>query len=303
MISKKIVILGASGLLGSHVLRKCTQTHHICAGFTHQDLDITDAEATEKLLNTHVPDVVINCAAFCSFQGCEDDPVRSEAVNLKAPCQWAFECARRGIRMVHFSSDYIFDGEAERPYTEDDQPNPLSVYARHKVECERYFANYPEHLVLRISWLFGEGGRTFLSMLPHLLMTRESVTVASGKRGACLHANYAAEIIMTLVEQHASGLFNLVHAGETSWEEFARACLSELQARKLNTACREIIEVPYNQILQSTSARRPAYSVLATERLADFLGQPVQSWQAGLNNYLELLVPKLVRQEDKLIRV
>ncbi len=296
MISKKIAILGASGLLGSHVYRRCLQGHVPHEALTHEGLDITDVQSSLDFLDTHCPDVVVNCAAFCSFQGCEDDPVRSEAVNLVAPCRWADECARRGIMMVHFSSDYIFDGCLNRPYREEDAPNPLSVYARHKVGCERHFAKHPGHLVLRISWLFGRGGRTFLSMLPDLLMARESLTVASGKRGACLHAAYAADVIIELIERGVSGLVNLVHEGGTSWEEFARACLEELHSRGLNPACREIIEEPYQELLSSNSARRPAYSVLDVGKLASLLGCPVKPWREGLRDYLELCASNFAKR-------
>lgn len=275
------------------MIRKCSQEHVPHEALSRQGLDITDRKASLDFLESHRPDVLVNCAAFCSFQGCEDDPARSQAVNLDAPCWWADECAQRGIRMVHFSSDYIFDGKADRPYTESDMPNPLSVYARHKAGCEQHFANHRDHLVLRISWLFGSGGRTFLSMIPELLMTQDSLTVAAGKRGACLHAAYAADVTITLLEKQVSGLVNVAHSGETSWEAFAAACLEELSRRGLDPVCRAIIEKPYAELLPSGSAQRPAYSVLDTTRLATLTSRPVKHWREGLADYIDDCLPHI----------
>ena len=257
----------------------------------HADLDIADAAAARRFLDASRPEVVVNCAAFCSFQGCEENPQLSQSVNLDAPCRWADACASRGIRMLHFSSDYIFDGMADTPYLETSKANPQSVYARHKLGCERHFATHPEHLILRISWLFGAGGRTFLSLMPNLLLERDQLTVASGKRGACLHAGYAASVILQLVEARAAGLINLVHDGEMSWEEFAAECLAELRGRALDPACQAIDEVPYRKLLRAGDALRPAYSVLDTGRLRDTLNMPVKPWRDGLRDYLDALFP------------
>ncbi len=285
------IILGSSGLLGSHICNEYRKYDAPYLPLKHADLDITDIEQSRELLEKHAPAQVINCAAFCSFQGCEDNPELSRQVNLEAPCWWAQECSRRGIKMVHFSSDYIFDGTTQIPYTEDSEPAPESVYANHKAGCEEFFRQFPEHLILRVSWLFGQGGKTFLSMMPKLLMENSEMTVAAGKRGTCLHVGYAATVIRNLLDSGECGLFNLVHTGVMSWEEFAKSCLDELKLRGLIPACQSIKEVPYDTLLADSSAKRPEYSALDTTKLSRALDRPVMPWRDGLGAYLDAQFP------------
>ncbi len=285
------VILGSRGLLGSHVCQEFKLRGKAYLPLRHGDLDITDTQLSRSMLDKNSPSCVINCAAFCSFQGCEDNPELSQQVNYDAPCWWAEECARRGIKLVHFSSDYIFDGSSQTPYSEDSKPAPESVYARHKTGCETFFQQFPGHLLLRVSWLFGSEGKTFLSMMPKLLMENNELTVASGKRGTCLHVGYAAKVIYQLLEADQSGLFNLAHTGEMSWEKYAATCLNELNERSLQPTCQIIKEVPYRSLFSTLKAKRPEYSALDTSKLSRALDQEIMPWQEGLKNYLDLLFP------------
>lgn len=287
----KILVPGAGGLLGRHVVEEYRRHGEKITALSHADLDVTDEGAVRSILAHEQPDVVINCAALCHFQRCQENPAASAAVNREAPIRLAKLTAERGIRLVHFSTDYIFDGLSQVPYREEDTPNPLSVYGEHKTAVERAFSAFPSHLLLRVAWLFGHGGKTFLSLLPTLLREKEALEVASGKRGTCLHAGYAAEVIRELVAQGNNGLFNLVHSGETSWEDFAHETLRLLQERGLQPRCREIIEVPLEK-MPVMRGSRPIYSVLATEKLASALGSNPISWKEGLNRYLTHLFPE-----------
>ena len=277
--------------MGRHVVREYALHGDPVSGLAHADLDVTDEGAVIAAIDKFQPEVVINCAALCHFQRCEDEPDLSAAVNRDAPIRLAKILSKRGIKMVHFSTDYIFDGKSDVPYIEEDTPRPLSVYGLHKAAVEKAFIPYSkQHLLLRVAWLFGSGGRTFLSILPDLLMHQPCVQVASGKRGSCLHVGYAAQVLRQLVERKTTGLLNLVHAGEASWEGFAHECLRQLRERGFHPSCSDIVEVPLEKMTVLTGAR-PMYSVLDTTRLASELGDAPLDWRSGLSQFLDVVYP------------
>ena len=286
-----VLVFGSEGLLGRHVVNEYLLHGEPVIGLAHHELDVTDDRAVKAALDKSQPDVVINCAALCHFQRCENEPLLSAAVNRDAPIRLAEILSQREVRLVHFSTDYIFDGKSDGPYKEGDTPQPLSVYGLHKAAVEKALAPYfQRHLLLRVAWLFGDRGRTFLSMLPDLLMSGSRVQVASGKRGSCLHVGYAARVVRQLVAQRTSGLLNLVHAGETSWEGFAHECLRQLRERGFHPSCSHIIEVPLEK-MAVLAGSRPLYSVLDTTRLTRKLGEAPLEWQYGLSQFLDIVYP------------
>lgn len=276
--------------MGRHVVGELQHQRIPHGVYTHADLDICDAAATARVLTQEQPDWVINCAAVCSFNRCEEDPDLSRQVNFEAPILLAKLCHGRGIRLVHFSSDYIYSGDRITPYKEEDPPRPFGIYAAHKAETEQAFREFPEHLILRVSWLFGTNGSTYMSLLPRLLMQHEEVTVASGKRGKCLYVGYGARLILKLIAKGASGIVNTIHSGETSWEEFADECLRQLRERGLEPKCRSIAKVPLDQI-PGLKDGRPAYTVLDSGKLESILDEGLLHWTEGLGQYLDALFP------------
>lgn len=284
----KVLLLGAGGLLGRHLSVELARRGIAFRACRHEEMDITEPGVAARMLALEQPGWVVNTAALCSFDACEEAPEISEEVNFIAPMRWAEECHARGIRYCHFTSDYIFDGRSRVPYTEESPARPLGVYAQHKAALERELAQWPEHLVLRVAWLFGEGSPTFMSQMPLLLMSRDELTVASGKTGTCLHAGYGAELVVRMLRGDAGGLFNMVHAGETSWEAFAAETLRQLRERGLEPRCGLIHEVPFTEMF-ARHAGRPAYSPLDTGKLTRWLGHPPLDWRAGLGRYLDTL--------------
>lgn len=284
---QSILVTGANGLLGRSITRTLENRRIQVHGRSHEQLDITLRDDVERELDALRPDWVVNCAALCDFNACEANPARSRAINHDAPCRLAESCRTRGIRLCHFSSDYLFDGESNTPYTEDGQPNPLSIYARDKADTEQVFRDHPGHLVLRVSWLFGIQGRTFMSLLPGLLMEKREITVASGKTGSCLYVGDGARCVADMLEAGHGGIYNLVHREPASWEAFASHCLESLRDRGLNPACQTIHLKPYAEVLNSGQARRPIYSVLDVSRIEQTLGYPMIPWREGLRNFLD----------------
>ncbi len=281
----KILVLGAGGLMGRHLGGEIHRRNLNAALRRHSELDITCRESRLRILDTLAPDAVINAAALCNFSACEEHPEDSLRVNLDAALSWAEECFRRSIRFVQFTSDYIYDGTKHAPYLEEDPPAPLCVYGRHKAEIEKCLGSEPLALILRVAWIFGLGGRTFMSLMPGQMMTGEVLRVAAGKKGSCLHASTGASATLDLLDAGASGIVNLVQRGETSWEEFAIQCLLQMQSMGFAPRCTRIEPVPFSGMTEG-SGQRPAYSVLDVGRAEALLRHPLPTWQEALSAYL-----------------
>ena len=279
----KVLILGASGLLGRHLAsafadRETTALHR-------GEADITDEQRMDGLFHERW-DVVINAAAVCDFDACERDPAGTARINRDAPLGLAERCHRGRALFVQFSSDYVFAGDEDRALSECDETRPLSSYGRQKADLERLLpAVCPRSLLLRIAWLYGRGGRTFMSMLPGLLAREETIRVASGKKGRCLYAPDAAVWVRRLVDSGQTGLLNLANTGDTSWEEFARATRDRMAALGWPPRCREIIEVPFAS-LGPNWGKRPRFSSLDTAQLESLLPPGPRSWRDALGEFV-----------------
>lgn len=279
----KILLFGAGGLLGRHLSVELAR--HELTALTHTDADITDTKRLNALF-VEPWDVVINAAAVCNFDACERDPAGTGRINRDAPLDLARRCHDEGAQFVQFTSDYVFRGDADRPLKETDAVGPLSVYGQQKADLEREIPKLcPKSLIMRLSWLYGTNGKTFMSLLPGLLTAQETVRVASGKRGRCLYAPDAACWIRRFIENGRSGHFNLVNDGDTSWEEFARVCLERMRALRLAPVCREIVEIPYEQMGPGWS-KRPRFSCLDTAKLARVFPPGPRLWTEALDDFL-----------------
>lgn len=279
----KILLFGAGGLLGRYLTREFSG--HELTALTHEEADITDAACLDALFNTRW-DTVINAAAICDFDACEKDQAGTGRVNRDAPLDLARRCASQGSFFVQYSSDYVFDGQTDRLFKESDIPRPLSAYARQKADLERIVpALCPRALLLRVSWLYGAGGKTFMSRMPDLLATQTVLRTAAGKKGCCLYAADGAFWTRLLVEAERTGLFNLVNPGETSWEEFARTALAQMKLLGLHPSCSSIEEVPYEQLGPGWS-KRPRYSCLDTGKIAATFPPGPRPWREALGEFL-----------------
>lgn len=276
----KILLFGAGGLLGRYLSAHLPLCGHDVTALTHAAADITDRKRLDELFDQPW-DAVINAAAICNFDACENDPTGTGRVNRDAPLDLARRSAAHGALFVQFSSDYVFDGKIDRALTEQDRPNPISVYGQQKAALEREIPQLcPRSLVIRLSWLYGVGGKTFMSLLPHLLSEDKSVSVASGKKGCCLYAADAALWIERLVSSDKTGLFNLVNRGGASWEEFARLC-----ANRMGFAETVVTEVPY-ETLGPNWSKRPRFSCLDTAKLEKTLPTGPRHWTEALDLFL-----------------
>ena len=279
----KVLLLGAGGLLGRYLAREFAR--HDLTAMTHQQADITDAARLDELFAQRW-DAVINAAAVCDFDACEKDPVGTARVNHGAPLDLARRCAAQNALFVQYSSDYVFGGRHDKLLTESDVANPLSVYGQQKADLEKIIPGVcPHSLILRVSWLYGLGGKTFMSRIPDLLAAHSSLRTAAGKRGCCLYAADGAFWTKALVEAGRTGLYNLVNPGETSWEEYARTTLAHMTLLGLAPAGRIIEEVPYEQLGPGWS-KRPRYSCLDTAKIAGLFPPGPRPWREALGEFL-----------------
>jgi dTDP-4-dehydrorhamnose reductase len=295
---KKILLLGAGGLMGGYLHAWLSRAGAVdqwqVCGLSRAELDVTDEKACLLMMERHGPDLVLNAAAFCRMEACEKNPDYSRAVNALAPRWWAEACAQRKIPLVHLSTDYVFGGTKTSPYREADETEPLSIYAQHKREGECAVLAQPRQVVLRLAWIFGVGGATFMSRIPELLAKEEVLTVALGRTGACLYAGYGAQVLelflekMCLAESGVEGLYHLTQRGELSWLDFALECRRQMRERGMPVRNTEIRSVPLESH-GALEARRPSYTVLDLSKTEALLGRELAPWQHGLATYLEEL--------------
>ena len=279
----KILLFGSCGLLGRYLTREFAD--YDLTALTHKQADITDTQRLDELF-AQSWDAVINAAAVCDFEACEKDPDGTGRVNRDAPLDLARRCAAHGALFVQYSSDYVFGGKDDELLTEANVPQPLSVYGRQKADLEKQIPVIcPRSLILRVSWLYGLDGKTFMSGIPRLLASQTSLRTAAGKKGCCLYASDGAFWTRQLVDSGKTGLFNLVNSCQTSWEEFARATLAQMRFLGVQPACADIVEIPYEQLGPGWS-KRPRYSCLDVAKLADAFPPGPRPWREALGAFL-----------------
>ena len=282
----KVLILGAGGLTGRYLVREAGRRGMEAIALTHAELDITRADSARAVIKKMKPDWVMNAAAFTRLEDCEDNPLQSRDINARAPAEWAKECGKSGIRFIHLSTDYVFDGKKNSAYLPSDPVSPLSRYGKDKAEGEKQVlrAN-PEALVVRLAWVFGHGGKTFMSQLPAILADKEVVELAGDRIGSCTYAGEAARLILDLTARGAREIYHAVGSGQVTWKIFAEKTIERMRNRSQGVVCREIRELSVESI-PGLHASRPPFSVLDISMTERFLGRKIPSWEQGLEEYL-----------------
>jgi dTDP-4-dehydrorhamnose reductase len=273
----RLVVTGAGGMLGLDVVAVAQRAGHEIFALTRAQLDVTDADAVSAAIAQAAPGAVINCAAWTDVDGAEADPEGALATNGRGAGNVAGAAAAIGAHLVHVSTDYVFAGDADRPYVESDRTDPQSAYGRTKLAGEEeVLAANADHAVVRSSWLFGLGGRNFVETMLALSATRDEVSVVTDQVGCPTFAGHLAPALIELAERGGGGLFHIAGAGACSWNEFAVEIFAQA-----GVDCRVL---PTTTAAVDRPAPRPAFSVLASER-DDALTLP--RWQVGLRAYLD----------------
>jgi dTDP-4-dehydrorhamnose reductase len=296
----KILLLGANGQVGFELQRSlaplgelvaATRSGALPGGAPCEVADLADAHALTALLDRVAPDLIVNAAAYTAVDRAEDEEAQATRANGDAVGDIGRWAADRGASVVHYSTDYVFDGAGMRPYREDDATAPLGAYGRSKLAGEDALrASGAMHLNFRTAWVYGARGANFLRTMLRLARERDRLTIVADQRGAPTPARLIANVTAAALvrwlgwddarRRATSGTYHLVSAGECSWHDFASAIVARAHAAGLVERAPEVAAITTAQF--PTKARRPAYSVLDTARLAATFGLRLPSWEEGL---------------------
>lgn len=289
-----ILLFGGSGQVGWELQRSLAPLGRVSAP-THAACDLTDPDAIRRCIETAAPQVVVNAAAYTAVDRAEAEAELAERLNALAPAVMAETAARLGAVLVHYSTDYVYRGDGERPWREDDAPAPLSVYGQTKLAGDRAIQRAGGvHLILRTSWVYGVHGRNFPRTILELARQRQGLTVVADQIGAPTGADLIADVTAHALravrdDPSRGGLYHLAAAGEASWYGVARQVL-ELAARRgaaLQTTADQVRPIASTDY--PTAARRPANSRLDTARLRETFGLYLPPWHEGLARFIETL--------------
>ena len=272
----RAAVTGAYGMLGQDLVDACVARGHEVYALGRAELDVTDAAICEEAVAEIRPDVVINCAAWTDVDGAEADEAGAMLVNDTGAAQLAGACARHGAKILHVSSDYVFDGSKDRPYVESDLPDALSAYGRSKQAGETSVAvANPRHMIVRSAWLFGTRGHNFVETMLRLCREQPEVVVVSDQVGCPTYTRHLAGALTELAEGESFGIHHVAALGSCSWFELAQEIFDQIGSEcRVMATTTEMIGRP---------APRPAYSVLTSERP----GAPLlPGWREGLREYL-----------------
>lgn len=289
----RILLFGANGQVGHELRRSLARQGEIVAttrsgrledGLACEVADFDAPDALPGLVERIAPDLVVNAAAYTAVDKAESDREAAFRANAESPSRIAETCARLGIPLVHYSTDYVFDGTATRPYREDDPTAPLGVYGESKLAGEQGIrASGASHIILRTAWVYAAHGKNFLRTMLRLGAERDTLGVVADQVGtptsAGLIADVTAEVTARLLSQTGtlSGTWHLTASGETSWHGFAEAIFADAVARGLLPRAPQVNAIATADY--PTPARRPAYSRLDTSRLQADFGLELPEWR------------------------
>ena len=287
-----LLVTGCNGQIGFELCRSLAPLGHVIA-LDHTACDLSDALRLRKLVRELAPSVIVNAGAYTAVDKAESNPALAFAVNGEAPGILAEEASVLGALLVHYSTDYVFDGTANGAYAETDAPNPLSVYGKSKLAGERaVLESEATALVLRTSWVFGAYGNNFAKTMLKLGRDRDTLRVVSDQFGAPTPACLVADVTAHIIARHwifghravfPHGLYHLAAGGDTSWHAYASEVLRQARARGVVLKAGPEDIVPIGTADYPLPATRPANSRLATAKLRETFGLHLPHWRDGLS--------------------
>lgn len=276
----RILITGAKGQLGTELADNADQQKHELVLADKEEFDLTDKASIESFLEKTKPETIINCAAYTQVDAAETDEAMARKVNADAPETMARWCAKSGAKLIQISTDYVFSGNHPTPYTEEDAPDPQSVYGRTKFEGERRVAEADGNaIIVRTAWLYSPYGKNFVKTMLKLMAEKEELRVVADQIGSPTCAADLARALLALADKNGvQGIYHFTNEGVASWYDLAHA-IAEYSGSK----CRVL---PIKTEAYPTPAKRPAYSVLDKSKIKDLIG-PIRHWREALKNCLE----------------
>ncbi len=289
----KVIVTGAGGQLGTDLVPMLEGSGFDGLYVDVDSLDITDEGAVTEIVDRTRPQVIINCAAYTDVDRAESEPQRAFEVNSKGPANLAEAASRYGALLIHISTDFVFNGDSPRPYSEDDEPAPLNVYGRTKLEGEReIMGRLKDYIIIRTSWLYGIHGHNFVKTILRLASEREQLRVVSDQAGSPTWTGDLAALITKMAGSYWSGkvppgVYHYSNEGVASWYDFAHAIVKEAAAYHPPFGSVRVEPVKSGDFPRP--ARRPAYSVLDKERVKRAVGVSIPHWSSSLSMMMKRL--------------
>ncbi len=282
-----IWLIGNKGMLGSEIeaLLKKSGLDYVASD---RGVDITDKAIVEDFIKDKKIDWMVNCSAYTKVDRAESDSDLCEQINAKGPLNLAEVAKKAGAKLIHFSTDYVFDGTKESPYLPGDAPNPQSVYGLTKLKGEKnILATTNRFFIIRIAWLYGKYGPNFVKTMKRLFGEREELKIVSDQIGAPTYAFVLAQNVIGLIQKdsNAYGVYHYLDAGRISWYDFAVEIYRQAESRGFLPHSVKLLPVPTSEY--PTPARRPAFSLLDTTLTQKKLGFKVRDWKENLTHYFD----------------
>ena len=281
----RIVILGVGGRLGAALLREYQNKFDV-VGFTHSQLDLAKPDQIHAKIDDLAFDVLINAAAFTNVDLSESKSDEAFVINAEAPEVLAESCRDKGAKLIHVSTDYVFDGEKRQPYVEDDAANPISAYGESKRAGEKFvLASSDRHLVVRVSWVFGPDRPSFVDAMIKRAREEEKIDAIADKWASPTYTRDIAEMLPRLFDVDA-GVVHLTNSGKCTWQEYAQYALDCCRKIGLSLKAKTVGALKLADMKQWV-ARRPVYSVLSTAKYQALTGIAPRSWRDAVSDYIE----------------
>ena len=299
----KLLLFGSNGQVGWELQRSLAPLGSVKACDRHT-VDLENPRAVTAAINDYSPDVIVNAAAYTAVDKAESEPDKAQSVNAKAVELLANEAKRRNIWLLHYSTDYVFDGEKSGLYSETDKPNPLNTYGSSKLQGEIALQESGcRHLIFRTSWVYSARGSNFVKTIVRLAGEKDRMDIVADQVGAPTSAVFIADATATCLYRVAHGdefgaqvvgVYHLTASGSTSWHGFARYLLDELHSRNSERRLRSQDVHPVTTARYRSAAKRPLNSRLDTQKLTDTFSIYPPSWQF----HVQRLIAELCRRED-----
>ena len=281
----RIVIVGAGGRLGAALVREFDGKFEV-TGFNRAQLDLSDLQSIREKLGTIDFDVLVNAAGFTKVDLWETQPDRAFLINAEGPAVLAEICRRKQARLIHFSTDYVFDGEKTEQYTEEDNANPISIYGESKQAGENnVLAAQDQNLVVRVSWVFGPDRPSFIDTMIQQAQENKKVDAISDKISTPTYTLDIAEMLPQFFIGDTPRVLHFANAGQCSWQEYAQYAVDCCDDVGLSLKAKTIGAAKLRD-MTNWVARRPAYSVLSTAKYTALTGRSPRTWREAVSDYI-----------------
>lgn len=278
----RVLVTGVKGQLGHDVMNELAKRGYEGVGVDVDEMDITDAQKVDEVITAAQVDKVIHCAAYTAVDAAEDNVELCRRVNAKGTENIAKVCKRLDLPMVYLSTDYVFDGEGERPWEPDDERDPLNVYGQTKYEGELAVErNLDKYFIVRIAWVFGVNGKNFIKTMLNLAQNHDTITVVDDQVGSPTYTYDLARLLVDMIETEKYGRYHATNEGLCTWYEFAKEIFRQAGV--------DVKVVPVTSEQFQAKAKRPHNSRMNKDKLDAMGFQRLPSWQDALSRYLKII--------------